>query len=181
MSKAHVINARHFRIRAARAGLFDKQKVMSFFKATEQFIKKTLVAEKLPQAEFALGYDHTNDAQLGSPMPMPWGYPVSDWFTPKTGQLEPLNSNESHTACEAEVYLPVCAPKSDQNQQACNNQAEELEMLLYTLDEAGLRVSEMKALPSGAMRISVDDLLGKKHVREPVFVRVGEAENERNL
>jgi hypothetical protein len=170
MSKARVINARRFRI---RAGLFDKQKVMSFLKATQQFIKKTMVPENLPQTGYALGYDHSNDAQLGVKIPMPWGYPVSDWFTPKTGQLKPLNNNDSRTACEADVHLPVCAPKKIQNQQACKNQADELEGLLYELDAAGLRVSGMKALPSGAMRITVDDLLGKKHLREPEFVRVG--------
>ena len=45
-------------------------------------------------------------------------------------------------------------------------------MLLYSLDESGLRVSELKALPSGAMKITVDDLFGKQ-AREAEFVRVG--------
>jgi hypothetical protein len=171
MSKARVINARSFRIRAARAGLFGKQKVMSIVKTTEQFIKRALEAENPLQAEFALGYDHLNDAQLGVEMPMPWGYPEPDWPAAKTGQLEPVTIKEPHTACKSEMNLPVCAPESVQNQQASNSQAD-LEALLYSLDESGLRVSELKALPSGAMRITVDDLFGNQ-VREAEFVKVG--------
>jgi hypothetical protein len=168
MSKARVINARRIRI---RADLFDKKKVMSFLKATQQFIKKTMVPQNLPNSDFDLGYNQSNDALLALETPMPWGYPESDWPAANTGQLEPVTINESHTARQAQTHFPVCAPQSVQNQQASNSQAD-LEALLYSLDESGLRVSELKALPSGAMRITVDDLFGNQ-VREPEFVRVG--------
>ena len=168
MSKARVINARRIRLNAS---LFDKKKVMSFLKATEQFIKKTMVPQNLPNSDFALGYDTSNHALLGPEMHMPWGYPEPGWPAAQTGQFEPANINESRPVCKAPTLLPVCAPKEDQNQQASDSQAD-LEALLFSLDESGLRVSELKALPSGAMRITVDDLFCN-HVREPEFVRVG--------
>ena len=166
MSKARVINARRIR---SRASLFDKKKVMSFLKTTQQFIKKTMVPQNLPNPDFALGYETSNHALLGLEMHMPWGYSEPYWPAANTGQLVPSNFNEPPTACDA--HLPVCAPKRDQNQQVSDSQTE-LEVLLYSLDESGLRVSELKALPSGAMKITVDDLFGKQ-AREAEFVRVG--------
>ena len=166
MSKARVINARRIR---SRADLFDKKKVMSFLKTTQQFIKKTMIPQNLPNPDFAMGYETSNRALLGLEMHMPWGYSESDWPAANTGELVPVNLNETHTACYA--HLPVCVPESVQKHQASDSQAE-LEVLLYSLDESGLRVSELKALPSGAMRITVDDLFGRQ-VRQAEFVRVG--------
>jgi len=45
--------------------------------------------------------------------------------------------------------------------------------LLLFLKQNGQKIAEVKALPSGFVRITVDDLIAAAKIREPEYVRVG--------
>lgn len=49
----------------------------------------------------------------------------------------------------------------------------DLKNLLAALEETGMKVKEVKSLPSGATRITFDEFMASRKIRQSEFVRVG--------
>jgi hypothetical protein len=128
------------------------------------------ILEQLPLTSFSVGSIPLME------IPTPAALPI-------TGELH-LNLSKFRTEQKSVTNknLTAISPKnlkltllSDSTQFDHGGQTkevEEIKSLLNVLDENGFKVSNMKALPSGVTRITVEDLLGKETTKEPEFVRV---------
>jgi hypothetical protein len=168
MSKAFVIKNNSLKNWA-------KQKVNEFFKpkhpfmklfgATDAFLGYSEDINKLSFAATGVGFVCSLDVPHGPALPL---------------ENIALETVPEKVAVKSDEYLlpektevPILYAEFDQkerNYQA--NNTGELEDLLGLLNKSGFKVDEVKALPSGGTRITVDDLLAMKHTKEPEFVRV---------
>jgi hypothetical protein len=164
MSKSIVIKNTRFRNKIKNF-FKPKHPFMKLFGATDAFLSYSKDINKLSFAATGVGFGSSLDVPLGPALPL------------GKYAFEPVYEK---VAVKSDVFLlpekteiPVLNPQFDQIEQNDHaNSADEIESLLELLDKSGLKVDEVKALPSGGTRITVDDLFGMKHTREPEFVRV---------
>lgn len=168
MSKSIVIKNTRFRDWAKQKfnKIFrPKDPFMKLFGATDGFLSYSKDINKLSFAATAVGFG----SSLG--VPLPPALPLGKYaFEPV---YEKVAVKSDAFLLPEKTEIPVLNPQFDQIEQNDHaNSADEIESLLELLDKSGLKVNEVKALPSGGTRITVDDLLRMKHTKEPEFVRV---------
>jgi hypothetical protein len=71
-----------------------------------------------------------------------------------------------------ELPLPTQAPVHKEPAKKVLGE-DDLKNLFAVLEKTGMRVKEAKVLPSGATRITFDEFMGSRKIREPELVRVG--------
>ena len=152
-----------------------KNRVKNFFKPKHPFMKLFGATDAF------LGYSKDINSLSFAAMGVDFGASLSVPLPPAL-PLEKLalETVPGKVAVKFDAYLlpektevPTLYPELDQKEQNDKaNNADELEDLLDFLGKSGLKVNEVKALPSGVTRITVDDLLGMNHTKEPEFVRV---------
>ena len=168
MSKAFVIknnSLKNWVMKKVNKFIKPEHPFMKLFGATDAFLGYSADIDKLSFAATCLGFGSSLDVPLGPALSL------------ENIALENGLGNET---VKSNTYLlpentedPILYQEFDQKER--NDQANntgELEDLLGLLGKSGFKVDEVKALPSGVTRITVNDLLGMNHVREPEFVRV---------
>jgi hypothetical protein len=164
MSKSLVIKNNRFRNKIKNF-FKPKDPFMKVFGATDAFLSYSKDISKLSFATTGVGFG----SSLGVPLPpaLPLGKSA---FEPV---YEKVAVKSDEFLLPEKTEIPVLNPELDQKER--NDQANntgELDDLLGLLDKSGFKVDEVKALPSGVTRITVNDLFGMKHDREPEFIRV---------
>ena len=168
MSKALVIKNNTFKnwiMKKVDKFINPEHPFMKFFGATDAFLGYSKDIDKLSFAATSLGFGSSLDVPFSPALPL---------------ENIALENDFGDETVKSNLYLlpektedPIFYPQFEQkerNDQA--NNTSELEELLGLLDKSGFKVDEVKALPSGITKITVNELLGMNHGREPEFIRV---------
>ena len=154
MSRACVLNVRKLRKRKMRTP--EEARFMTLFGATDLYLNYAGEINRVSADD--LGPAPLVGVPLSSPLPVPLALPLS-------GSLSPERQREAEALVPTRIEGPrpaMTAKTSQQEEPDETPDANALEDLLGFLGEAGLGVSEVKALPSGATRITVKDHLRTK-------------------
>ena len=84
-----------------------------------------------------------------------------------------LESNPAVLEKQNKEYPALTYEPAKEKAQETLSPAEELKSLLCTLHEVGIPVAEVNELPSGGVRITVDDILKQAKKQTPVLVMAG--------
>jgi len=159
MSKAHVTNIERVKMCCKRILSSGRGMVMSVFEASNSYLSECC---------FSTAYVNSS----------PWGTPLS--FSKPVGNGFAIEDNSIQKDLSEKALLPISMVKSINTDYCMDSDKEKsqetneknLKTLLDFLSEAGQNVSELKALPSGTVRITVDDLLMSQKSKEAEFARV---------
>jgi len=171
MSGAHVTNMQILR-RAKKIRSPEDAKFMKLFGATDLYLNNTKGIGPVAMPDLGLNSD------LGWAAPISSGIPLSsDSFIPirpvtQRDAVIPKQAKASMSSTQTETKGDRKEPSFAEGE-AHSSEKHEVGELLSFLDEAGVGVGEVKTLPSGATKITLEDLFGPMHTKEPEFVRVG--------
>jgi hypothetical protein len=172
MSRATTFSS--WRIKMAKKNRSPEEtKFLKLFGASDLNLNDAQGLESPFDTELGMGFSHTWDVPLSPVLPMPLDYPF-ELSTPLNVHGQIQTGDESPVpADKAGSFLPALTAGTVKSEQVSHDTGKnELDELLAFLSQAGHSVSEVKALPSGAMRITVDDLMAMSQVRQPSLVRV---------
>ena len=177
MSKPYRVNSKWLRIRKRRRRYRSQEeaKFMSFFGATDLCLKNLQGIDNISATYSSGGLGSSWDVPLSSAEPLPSELAPIPLPAPESAAGEACRrSRDVILPPKRESTVPAlasgagCIEQHDQD-----TRVNELEELIEFLGEKGHKVAEVKALPAGITRITVEDLLSKKNVREPELVKVG--------
>lgn len=175
MSRAFVINTKWLsnRVNKAREYLKPKHAVNKLFGATGLYLQYSQGFDRLSLASLEVGQSPSLNAPLPPSVPMSMKYPdalpaieakpIEIEKTANTDVVFDTCGNLIPTLMDYRGQIEYVDQKKNSN---------ELEDLLNSLDETGLKVSEVEKLSAGVTRISVEDLIGTRNAKEPELVRV---------
>lgn len=162
MSRAYVISRR--RLRASEFLRKQKAEIMKCIEATRHYITNPQFCGSIPPVTLDIPLVDAMGAHNSFPMlpdyPSVWARKAEH---KAEGALVPLST----------MKQPPGIPMEHDCEAGHASSAETLSELLGFLKEAGQHVSEVKALPSGAVRINVDELLSGMKAREHEYVYAG--------
>lgn len=162
MSKAYVVKTKRLKKKAKKV-VKPKDPFLRFFGATDAFLDYSKHYGEFSFSPIGDGFDTTLDIPLAPELPLE---------TPIFENFYGVVSSDAYLLPENIETFPLLPEPEPIGQIEQIDNAADLEHLLALLDDSGIKVDEVKALPSGATRITVADLLGTNRVKEPEFVRV---------
>ena len=174
MSKAFVTNMKKLRKLAKKARTPEEANLMRFFGATDLSLKYSQDS-KHSISDLGMGLTPALGVTPFLPELAPLDH-VFDEFAFK-GVYGEFSETGQWTMLPAKGtdVVPDSTGNTVLNRQL--NQGSntgELQELLSFLDNGGLKVGEVRALPSGGIKITLDELIAIKQTKEPELVRVGD-------
>lgn len=170
MSRAYVV--RDFSQLMKKVRPPAEAKLMTFFGATDFNHECRKDFNTLVQGDVVSGILPLHDVPLSKELPIEMTSPP-DLLAAELVTVNPLESKPAVLEDQRGQYPALTYEPMQEEPQEEMNPAEELETLLSILAATGIQVADVKELPSGAVRITIDDLLKPVKERTPEFVRVG--------
>lgn len=172
MSKAVVINTNSIINRLRQLGAASKAKFEEISKSLNVRLNHKGGLEEIPLVPLNSGITPSVVFPVLFDIPVPLNYTRTLPLRHKSPAYMLNRASSSILPDENKVPTPE-ARTIECEELGLNQDTLQLQEFLLFLEETGLGVVEMKALPSGVTRISVEDLIGPQSVmeREPARVR----------
>lgn len=162
MSKAYVIKTKRLKKKAKKV-VKSKDPLLRFFGATDAFLDYSKYYGEFSFSPIGDGFDASLNIPLVPELPLE---------TPAFKNFFGVISSDAYLLPE-NVEAPVLLPEPEHIGRIDRVDSKaDLKHLLALLDDSGLKVDEVKALPSGATRITVEEFLSMNRAKEPEFIRV---------
>ncbi|MDY6988920.1 MAG: hypothetical protein SWQ30_12790 [Thermodesulfobacteriota bacterium] len=171
MSGAHVTNMQMLR-RAKKIRSPEDAKFMKMFGATDVYLNSSQGLEGIPVDGWNPGLSPDSFVPLSDDLVMPADY-APLWDPSEMPPKKETQKVES-AAMSPETKDQLIQANGTNNDQVDELQGEEeVDELVSFFGDAGFTVGEVKTLPSGTTRITLEDLFGPMQAKEREFARLG--------
>jgi hypothetical protein len=173
MSKSYMTSMNTIKRRAGKRHRSPEEaRFMSLFGATDARIASAPSLDRMPVAEQDMALGPLLGLPLAPAVPLA---PVLDGHSvPREMDTGAVIADHQPAPSQAQDNLPALLP-STRNTEAfdATPDGNDLDTLLGLLDDTAIRVTEVKQLPEGTIRITVDEILAGSKQSEPAYVPAG--------
>jgi hypothetical protein len=145
---------------------------MKIFGATDVYLNNTQGLERIPLDGWCPGLSSDLFVPLSDDLAMPADY--APLWVPSEMQRKNETQEIEPTATSPETKDQLVETDASKDDRVDEHQGEgEVEELVSFFGDAGFAVGEVQGLPSGATRITLKDLFGSMHAKDPEYARLG--------